>query len=592
LTDYAFNGTGQLVKKAFPTPQAKLAPGRDRFGRVTDQRWTTDAGVTRDRFRHAYDAAGNRVWREVMDNAAFGGAYYSEHYTYDGLNRLVDTKRGQLTGTPYTAIAGTPSRQETFGLNQLGNWKNYGVLAGGSATLTQTRTHDGANEITGITNTVGPAWTAPTYDNAGNMTTGIGGTNQTYIYDAWNRLVKTKSGAVTTSVYQYDGLHRQISRLVPNGSNFDRTDYYYNEDWQVLEERTGTVANAATAASTPYVQWVWDTQYIDTPICRFRDTTGNGTLNETLYYCTDANMNVTALLDTSGNVVERAVYDAYGKPTFYAGGTFATPSATSAYANEVLFAGYRYDATLGVYEVRYRVYDPVTGRWIQRDPGGDIDGQNLYQYVLSNPIRLVDPTGLWGTDVHLDGTIKLAVAVGYNNLCAKIIGDANEAIDNELGATPPRPWGDMTYHFDWDAVGLMPVLNARQKNVDKHLKEAHKFMADAEKKSPWLNISKALKQMGIALHPLQDMYSHKKSHDADSPLTHAPSVYCRVLYPRGNFDDWCLDQQKNNPNWKDANRPDDTTLWATDVKLANAATTKILKAFFEYELIQCYCGAK
>ena len=241
--------------------------------------------------------------------------------------------------------------------------------------------------------------------------------------------------------YRYDGQHRHIAKLTPNGGNWDRTDYYHGDNWQILEERAGTVANLTTAASTPRVQWIWDTQYIDTPICRLRDTANNGTWAETLYYTTDANMNVTALLDTSGNVVERTVYDAYGKPTFYAGSSFATPSSTSAYANEVLFAGYRYNALLGIYEVRYRVYDPVTGRWLQRDPGPEgilisgptpaedeqivvdeqdindmlysygptvtplqvgqtglgeqyVDGMSLYQHVRSNPTRFTDPMGL------------------------------------------------------------------------------------------------------------------------------------------------------------------------------------------------------
>jgi len=35
----------------------------------------------------------------------------------------------------------------------------------------------------------------------------------------------------------------------------------------------------------------------------------------------------TALMNTSGTVVERYVYDPYGKPTFY-GGDWATASAT------------------------------------------------------------------------------------------------------------------------------------------------------------------------------------------------------------------------------------------------------------------------
>ena len=28
--------------------------------------------------------------------------------------------------------------------------------------------------------------------------------------------------------YQYDGQHRRIAKLLPNGENWKRTDYYYN----------------------------------------------------------------------------------------------------------------------------------------------------------------------------------------------------------------------------------------------------------------------------------------------------------------------------------------------------------------------------
>ncbi len=41
-------------------------------------------------------------------------------------------------------------------------------------------------------------------------------------------------------------------------------------------------------------------------------------------------------------------------------------------------------------------YDPQTGRWLERDPLRYADGMNKYQYVESNPIRLVDPTGMLG----------------------------------------------------------------------------------------------------------------------------------------------------------------------------------------------------
>jgi hypothetical protein len=41
-----------------------------------------------------------------------------------------------------------------------------------------------------------------------------------------------------------------------------------------------------------------------------------------------------------------------------------------------------------------RWYDAELGRWLMRDPAGYPDGPNQYQYVRSDPITHVDPTGL------------------------------------------------------------------------------------------------------------------------------------------------------------------------------------------------------
>jgi hypothetical protein len=77
-----------------------------------------------------------------------------------------------------------------------------------------------------------------------------------------------------------------------------RTDYYYNESWQVLEERFGLEqTDKDDVATAVKVQWLWDMRYIDAPVLRWRDADGNSEngLEETLYFCNDANMNVTAL---------------------------------------------------------------------------------------------------------------------------------------------------------------------------------------------------------------------------------------------------------------------------------------------------------
>ena len=78
-------------------------------------------------------------------------------------------------------------------------------------------------------------------------------------------------------------------------------------------------------ASGVYEQYIWSPRYVDAPVLRDRDgdadpetgdlgVTDSG-LDERLYYLNDANMNVTALVDTDGGVVERYVYDPYGRPT-------------------------------------------------------------------------------------------------------------------------------------------------------------------------------------------------------------------------------------------------------------------------------------
>ena len=42
---------------------------------------------------------------------------------------------------------------------------------------------------------------------------------------------------------------------------------------------------------------------------------------------------------------------------------------------------------------RNRNYSPSLGRWINQDPAGYINGANTYQFVESDPVNAVDPTG-------------------------------------------------------------------------------------------------------------------------------------------------------------------------------------------------------
>jgi RHS repeat-associated protein len=97
------------------------------------------------------------------------------------------------------------------------------------------------------------------------------------------------------------------------------------------------------------------------------------------------NYSVTALVDGSdGGVVERYVYDPYGKVSFYDGSW--TGRGSSAYHNAILYCGYTYDRRTGLYHVRRRMYHPTLGRWAQRDAVGYADGISVYEYARSSPI--------------------------------------------------------------------------------------------------------------------------------------------------------------------------------------------------------------
>ncbi|MFP4434810.1 MAG: RHS repeat-associated core domain-containing protein [Phycisphaerae bacterium] len=115
---------------------------------------------------------------------------------------------------------------------------------------------------------------------------------------------------------------------------------------------------------------------------------------------TDAQHNVTAMVAENGQVVERYAYDPYGRVLVLNGendpdGAEYTPDADglSDVGNVILYAGYRFDAATGLYQVRRRYHHPTLGRWINRDPKGYVDGMNLYQYVASRPTAATDPMG-------------------------------------------------------------------------------------------------------------------------------------------------------------------------------------------------------
>jgi len=390
---YTYIGSGTIAAVEHPAVDGGMTlnydidnddtfAGWDRFGRIIDQRWTNGAETTvLDEYTYTYDMAGNRTSKDNELHSAF-----DEDYTYDSLNRLIDTDRG---GTDLQA----------WTLDQLGNWDSF--TDSGS---TQTRTQNDANEITDISVGIDP-----TYDDNGNMISGpIPGNNtvrQHYVYDAWNRLVAVcedddqnpgQQGDLIAT-YEYDGLNQRIVKYVADGD--DTFDNYLNGNWQTLEVRKNGSAN-------PIEQYLYDARYIDAVVIRFYNGNTDGDYNDDadniLYPTTDAQFNVTAVVaESSGDVVERYLFTPYGARTVLDADWSTDADGISDKNFNRGHQGLSTDIESNLIDGRNRIYDVYLG-WIGRDYlTGYGDGMNLYQSFASNPVTNIDPMGLKSYEMEM-----------------------------------------------------------------------------------------------------------------------------------------------------------------------------------------------
>ncbi len=76
------------------------------------------------------------------------------------------------------------------------------------------------------------------------------------------------------------------------------------------------------------------------------------------------------------------------------------------------FPGQWFQSESGLHQNWMRDYDPTTGRYIQADPLGLVDGASVYGYAQGNPGRYVDPRGEFGVPGAIAGAVVGATA-GY-----------------------------------------------------------------------------------------------------------------------------------------------------------------------------------
>ena len=117
------------------------------------------------------------------------------------------------------------------------------------------------------------------------------------------------------------------------------------------------------------------------------------------YFRKNLQGDIIAILDSSGNVVVKYVYDAWGNhKVLDANGVEISDTTHVGHVNPIRYRGYYYDVETGLYYLQSRYYDPEVGRFVSPDSvdyldPDSINGLNLYAYCGNNPVMNVDPTG-------------------------------------------------------------------------------------------------------------------------------------------------------------------------------------------------------
>ncbi len=391
--------------------------GYDGLRRIIDQRWELDATGTTALGNGSLvigfgyqDNSGNSNY-DRMDHVLIEekqhGSQLSEVYEYDSAYRLIEIDRGTLNSgkTAINTLTTLPGslQNQTFTLDGVYNWNTNNHTSQGGTQQSESRTHTDFNEIAVVSGTpYGSNSVTGThiFDKNGNITDdGV----RTYKWDALNRLreVSRKSDGKLIGTYSYDCDGRRFRKVITNGglssTESNLTVNYYYHEWQVIEERDGS--------DVITYQYVYG-NYIDEPmVIDDRSATiaqlNDGSGSDRQFYHYNKQYSIHSLTDEAGSITEGYVYDAYGRQTVFSNsgvdGTWFTNDDTQAISvnsfvgNPYGFTGRRFDNESEIWHFRLRYIDSDTGRFINRDPLGYVDGWNLLNSYFA--INFTDPYG-------------------------------------------------------------------------------------------------------------------------------------------------------------------------------------------------------
>ena len=345
---------------------APLQLTRNALGQITQE--TLSDSVRRD---FAYSPDGYLTAQRVL---AEEGPLFEQSYQYDRAGNLIE-KSDSVFGVDQYIY--DPLGRLTAHLNPEGRLKQY--LNDSAGDRLRTRVTRRPEDARG-----GAEWRRDgeydgkyyRFDRAGNLVERIGPEGKTsFTWDANQRLSESCTNGKTT-IYQYDPLGRRISKETEGVV----TRFFWDGDALLGDALTGEDKDNGPVPLR-LREWVYYPETFE-PLAMLQN---NGASTSELYlYHNDPNGCPTRLLDTAGDVVWAAQYNAWGK---------VERLLVNYIENPLRLQGQYCDEELGTVYNRFRYYDPQVAVFISQDPLGMLAGHNLYQYA-PNVWNWIDPLGL------------------------------------------------------------------------------------------------------------------------------------------------------------------------------------------------------
>ena len=387
---YTYDAAGHVATITSSNPNGASASYRydelNRLSAVVDNRLPGNNTTT-----YTYDPANNLAMATLPNGLR-------SSFSYDQLNRVTSlvtpisgySYQYDATGKRTTAVEinGRTLNWNYDGINRLTSESvaNDPAHVNGSAAYTLDPVGNRLAESSNLPNLVPGSFSYnaddqlmnESYDANGNVLS-TGGNS--FTYDSENHLIAMNGGAVSIL---YDAFGNRVAKTV-NGVT---TKYLVEDDLnptgypQVLDELTN---GAVTRTYTYGLQRISQNQILaNTWTPSFYGYDGSGSVRQ--------------LTNAAGSVTDTYEYDAWGNALAKTG---TTP-------NVYLYRGEQYDPDLGLYYLRARYYNPLSGRFMSRDPedGKPINPKSLHKYTYAggDPVSSLDSTGREATEEYGEET--------------------------------------------------------------------------------------------------------------------------------------------------------------------------------------------